>query len=259
MLNKLERVIGFKGYFDFMDIEYPSPIYFEGMMYASAAHAYHAAKSNDDTVRRRFSKMPQIKEMHSLAATLEEPEDWKTRRLGVMEIVNRDKFRRNKELREKLLTTQERELVNEITFENDREDSLFWGLIKDQGQNQLGRVIEKIRYDIRVNKELEKWICCSFSLQNDRKAIPFIRFDVYKNGNLLEKVELEGRAYFVFGARENTSDIVMLHPSISRTHAILIVDSDSNVILIDPGSKAGTKIDGNIISQNIPYTLKKNQ
>ena len=145
--KKLERVVGFKGYFDFMNIEYPCPVYFEGMMYASAAHAYHAAKSSEETVRRRFSKMPMIKEMQSLAATLEEPEDWKIRRLGVMEIVNRDKFRRNKDLREKLLTTQERDLINEVPNENDREDSLFWGIIKDQGQNQLGRILEKIRHD----------------------------------------------------------------------------------------------------------------
>lgn len=51
----------------------------------------------------------------------------------------------------------------------------------------------------------------------------------------------------------------MLHPSISRTHAILIVDSDSNVMLIDPGSKAGTKIDGDIMKLNIPYILKNGQ
>lgn len=51
----------------------------------------------------------------------------------------------------------------------------------------------------------------------------------------------------------------MLHPSISRMHAVLIVDSDSNVLLIDPGSKAGTKIDDELMSQNIPYTLKNDQ
>jgi predicted NAD-dependent protein-ADP-ribosyltransferase YbiA (DUF1768 family) len=96
--------------------------------------------------------------MHSLASTLPEPEDWKVKRLGVMEIVNRDKFRRNKDLREKLQTTQDREIINEISNENDREDSLFWGTIKQQGQNQLGRIIENVRRDIHIQKELEKWV-----------------------------------------------------------------------------------------------------
>jgi len=51
----------------------------------------------------------------------------------------------------------------------------------------------------------------------------------------------------------------MLHPSVSRTHAILIVDADSNVQLIDPGSKAGTTIDDNPLTLNVPYLLKNNQ
>lgn len=156
--KKLERIVGFTGYFDFMNLEYMSPVYFEGALYPTAAHAYHAAKSYDEKIRRRFQKMPMIKEMQLLAQTLQEPEDWKMRRLAVMEIVNRDKFRRNKELREKLDSTLDREIINEITDENDREDSLFWGVIKDQGQNQLGRIIEKIRRDMRDNRELDKWV-----------------------------------------------------------------------------------------------------
>lgn len=254
--KKLERIIGFKGYFDFMNLDYQCPVYFQGGMYASAAHAYHAAKSDDETVRRRFQKMPMVKEMEKLAATMQEPEDWKLRRLGVMEIVNRDKFRRNKELREKLATTMDREIVNEIYTDNDKEDSLFWGVINNQGQNQLGRILEKIRNDIRLDKELEKWVCCSFKLQEDRRAIPIIMFNVFKGNDLIEKVELEGRPYFVFGSRPDTSDVVMLHPSISRTHAILMVDTDSNVCLIDPGSKAGTTVDGTALTQNVPVTLR---
>lgn len=193
--KKLERIVGFTGYFDFMNLEYTTPVYFEGALYPSGAHAYHAAKSYDEVVRRRFQKMPAIKDMQEMALTLQEPEDWKMRRLAVMEIVNRDKFRRNKELREKLDSTLDREIVNEITDDNDREDSLFWGVIKDQGQNQLGRIIEKIRRDMRDNRELEKWVCSSFKLQEDRKAIPFIKFNVFKSNELIEKVELEGRAY----------------------------------------------------------------
>jgi predicted NAD-dependent protein-ADP-ribosyltransferase YbiA (DUF1768 family) len=198
--KKLEKLIGFKDYFSFMNLDHQCPVYFEGGIYASALHAYHAAKSNEDKVRRRFQKMPQLKEMESLACTLQEPEDWKQRRLGVMEIVNRDKFRRNKDLREKLDMTLDRELINEISDENDKEDSLFWGTIKKQGQNQLGRILETIRSDMREDKELEKWVCCSFKLQKNRKAIPIIKFDVYKNDQLIELVELEGRAYFVFGS-----------------------------------------------------------
>jgi len=180
-----------------MNLEYQIPVYFEGSMYPSAAHAYYAAKSNDEKVRRRFQKMPMIKEMLELANTLIEPDDWKQRRVTVMEVINRDKFRRSKDLREKLDATLDREIVNEIT--NDTEDSLFWGVIGNKGQNQLGRIMEKIRRDIRDGSELDKWVCSSFRLQKNRKAIPTIRLDVYKNNEAIEKIELEGRPLFIFG------------------------------------------------------------
>lgn len=87
--KKLERIVGFKGYFSFLKLELQTPVYFEGGMYPSAAHAYNAAKSNDEVVRRRFQRMPMLKEMQELARTMQEPDDWKLRRLGVMEIIVR--------------------------------------------------------------------------------------------------------------------------------------------------------------------------
>ena len=161
--KKLERIVGFKKYFSFMKLEYQVPVYFEGGLYPSALHAYYAAKSQEQTVRKRFQRMPMLKDMRELARTLIEPEDWKLRRLGIMEIINRDKFRRNKELKDKLLTTMERELINDITFELESGEVLdymtdFWGVINNQGQNQLGRILEKIRRDCREGNELDRWV-----------------------------------------------------------------------------------------------------
>lgn len=53
----------------------------------------------------------------------------------------------------------EREIINEIEDESETDDSLFWGVISGQGQNQLGRIIEKVRRDIRDGTELDKWVC----------------------------------------------------------------------------------------------------
>ena len=51
-------------------------------------------------------------------------------------------------------------------------------------------------------------------------------------------------------------DLVLAHPSISRLHAIIIVDQSLGVILIDLRSKGGTKLDGDLLKDNIPYRLK---
>ena len=49
-----------------------------------------------------------------------------------MEKIQRDKFRRNRDLRERLAATQSREIINTLTEKT--EENLFWGLIgKNQG------------------------------------------------------------------------------------------------------------------------------
>ena len=52
--------------------------------------------------------------------------------MKVMEKILRDKFRRNRELFERLAATQSREIVHLAT--DKQEESLFWGLLnKTQG------------------------------------------------------------------------------------------------------------------------------
>ncbi len=79
-----------------------------------------------------------------------------------MEQLLRDKFRRHKELRERLKITGSRELWN--SYEEETPSNLFWGVVKGKGQNQLGRMLEQIRYDIRHQLELKKWIMTNFKL-----------------------------------------------------------------------------------------------
>ena len=44
------------------------------------------------TVRRRFQKMPMVKEMLEMGKELPDPGDWEKRRVRVMEVVLRDRF-----------------------------------------------------------------------------------------------------------------------------------------------------------------------
>ena len=50
-----------------------------------------------------------------------------------MEKLLRDKFRRNKEIRDKLKATGERELWN--TYPEASTANLFWGIVNSKGQN----------------------------------------------------------------------------------------------------------------------------
>ncbi len=55
-----EKIEGLTGYFEFMRLDFPAQVYFEGEMYQSAAHAYNAARTTDPVIRRRVQKAPTL-------------------------------------------------------------------------------------------------------------------------------------------------------------------------------------------------------
>lgn len=55
--------MGFNGYFSFLKAEHPAKVWYEGELYNSAAHAFIAAKSTDETEKRRIRKAPTHQEM----------------------------------------------------------------------------------------------------------------------------------------------------------------------------------------------------
>lgn len=71
--------------------------------------------------------------MYNVARTIIESEGWTHKKKQVMEKIMRDKFRRSKDLRERLAATQNREIINLLNDKN--EENLYWGIVNKQGQN----------------------------------------------------------------------------------------------------------------------------
>lgn len=74
--KQMEKIEGFSGYFEFMKLDYPAPVLYEGEHYQTAAHAYFAAKSSELHIRKRIQKAPTLQEMYNVARTIEEEEGW---------------------------------------------------------------------------------------------------------------------------------------------------------------------------------------
>jgi predicted NAD-dependent protein-ADP-ribosyltransferase YbiA (DUF1768 family) len=83
-----------------------------------------------------------------------------------MEMLVRDKFLRNKELTERLKQTRDRVLINQ--YPEATASNLYWGMVKGQGQNHLGRILEEIRTDIRQSVDIEKWLAFNFRLEDEK-------------------------------------------------------------------------------------------
>ncbi len=252
--KRLAKIEGFSGYFEFMSNDFPAEVFYQGHIYSNVSYAYHAARAPNEKMRNIIQKSPTLNSMYDIAKTFDEPKDWAFRQLKVMESLVRDKFRRSRELREKLQATGERELVNVMTADED--NAGFWGVVGNKGQNQLGRVLEQIRKDIVDDIELEHWLFATFPLQEDKRSLPSIKLEVSKDNKPIDDVLLDGKSYYLMGALPKKCDYVMSHPSISRLHACIFNDQEAGATLLDLGSKAGTWLNGEKLKVCFPYLLK---
>ena len=253
--QKLETIDNFNGYFEFLNNEFPTPVYYDGRIYKSVSHAFQAARSQEQHIREKIVRADTIMEMYEIAAKVEDPPDWIKFRLKIMETLVRDKFRRNKELREKLRATENRNLVN--SYGDASTSNLFWGIVEGKGQNQLGRILESVRSDIHQNIELEKWIFMTFNLEETKNLLPRIQLDVIKGDAKVESLKLESKSHYFLG-KLSGSDVLMAHNSISRRHAALICDSSLGLCMLDLGSKGGSFLNNEKIDNCFPFRLKPN-
>lgn len=121
---------------------------FEGMDFPSTEHAYQAAKTLDFEERKSLLTMS-AGEAKKAAKKFKIREDWESIKLSVMEDLLRQKFNKSP-FKEQLLETKN-EFIQEGNWWNDT----FWGvcLKTNKGQNNLGKLIMKIRNEIRENNK----------------------------------------------------------------------------------------------------------
>ncbi|KAL8271502.1 hypothetical protein Esti_004537 [Eimeria stiedai] len=227
------RIDSFTGEFKFLSLDYPSLIFFQGRFFPSARHALLAAKHPKAV--DELASIEDIKELKQLARNKEEDPDWPRYRLKWMELIQRDKFRRNADIREKLRQTAGRELVWLNTG-----DSFFGQTGLNRGQNHLGRILMEIRQNILEDTELESWLVICHDIETDERLLPVLRLLERREGeSTTTEILLRGESFYRIGKLAD-NDLVVLNPSVSRRHAALVVLKGGHVLLTDLKSKAKT-------------------
>lgn len=127
----------------FLSNFYPAEVTYRGDVYNSVEQAYQAAKTNDLDERARIlgEKSPGKAKRLGQRVTLRA--DWDQSKLSVMHELVLQKFQ-DKVLRAELLATGERLLI-EGNWWNDR----FWGVCRGQGENHLGKILMKVRAQLK--------------------------------------------------------------------------------------------------------------
>lgn len=147
-----QLVYGFFGLFRFLSNFELCYVPYDGRVYKSTEAAYMSAKVDPDSPNAAAYKdalaAPDLKpsDAKKLGRQLTElREGWDDMRLQVMYEVNLSKYQDNPHLREKLLVTEDLELV-EANWWNDT----FWGECNGIGENNLGKTLMRIRDELRL-------------------------------------------------------------------------------------------------------------
>lgn len=133
----------FDGEYRFLSNYYNSPIEYEGYTYGSVEAAFQAQKTLDVGRRREFTRLAPNK-AKALGRRVPLRSDWEDVKDEIMYNLVKIKFLSNPELRKKLLATLTEELVEVNTWRDT-----YWGQCEGKGQNKLGKILMKVREELR--------------------------------------------------------------------------------------------------------------
>lgn len=138
-------ITSFRGEYDFLSNFYEATVDFGGLRYLNSEAAFQAQKCQSDEERYAFLYLPAAKAKRR-GRQVELRPDWQAVKVGLMEEIVRAKFRQHPELAARLLATDGCRLIEANTW-NDT----CWGVDADtgQGENNLGRILMKIRDELR--------------------------------------------------------------------------------------------------------------
>ena len=143
----MDIISSFRGHYRFLSNFFPANIEFEGDLYPSAEHAYQAAKSKDRKYRERIRDCGAPGSAKALGQRVPLREDWEGVKLDIMLGILRSKFEQLY-FRDLLLATCDAELK-----EGNNWGDRFWGVVDGKGQNHLGRLLMKVRDELRQKHE----------------------------------------------------------------------------------------------------------
>lgn len=115
----------------------------DGITYPSSEHAYVAAKVTVLSTRRWIASIETAGQVKRAGRTLALRSDWDEVKRAEMLSILRLKFQ-DPELADKLRATGDVELIEGNTW-----GDTYWGVCRDVGENNLGKLLMQIRSEIR--------------------------------------------------------------------------------------------------------------
>lgn len=140
----LKSITRFRGCYSFLNNMYPSSVFYDGYEYPTVEHAFQAAKCEREfTIANWCMQIQKVKSPQKakrIGQSIKLRQDWEEVKYNIMFELVLQKFARHFDLREQLLETAGRDLIEG----NDWGDT-YWGVCDGEGQNQLGKILMSVR------------------------------------------------------------------------------------------------------------------
>lgn len=137
-------IMAFKGDYRFLSNFFERGFYYEGLHYQNSEAAFQAQK---DPARRDEFLFLAPAEAKALGREVRLRPDWEDVKVEVMRGVLKAKFDQNPDLKERLLATGDRILVEGNTW-----GDTTWGRCNGKGTNYLGRLLMGLRTAYRTGE-----------------------------------------------------------------------------------------------------------
>jgi ribA/ribD-fused uncharacterized protein len=145
----VEKIGCFRDKYRFLSNFWKCPFIIDDKIYITNEHYYQSMKARSERSRKRIrdADTPYLAKKRGRSVNIRE--DWEEVKVDIMRKGLKAKFTQNESLKQKLLKTGDAYLEEG----NDWGDT-FWGVDLDtgKGQNHLGKMLMKLRDDLRNEK-----------------------------------------------------------------------------------------------------------
>lgn len=106
-------------------------------------------KVTTDEIRKQFADLPPNLAKRK-GRNVQLRNDWEEVKEQYMYEIVLAKFKQNRDLKKRLLATGTSELIEGNTW-----GDVIWGMCKGQGENKLGKILMRIRNELKSEREAE--------------------------------------------------------------------------------------------------------
>lgn len=136
----MKPITKFDGSYRFLSNFYVSITSIDLKTWKTIEHYYQSQKSKNPIIQEIVRNLETAYLAKQYGKTITLRDDWDDIKLKIMEKAVRAKFDQNYDLRERLLKTGDAQLI-----EGNYWGDVYWGVCKGVGENNLGKILMKIR------------------------------------------------------------------------------------------------------------------